>query len=74
MEWIYRVWINEFNKEFGKSDFGVLMLDLNYLKETNDKYGHDVGDKLIVGAARLIAGIFKRSPVLYKYLQVYFLY
>ena len=59
----YRVWITDFEKKFGKSDFGLLMLDLNYLKETNDSYGHNVGDKLITSAAQLIAGIFKRSPV-----------
>jgi diguanylate cyclase (GGDEF)-like protein len=36
---------------------------LNQLKKTNDTYGHDVGDKLIVTAAKVISDIFKRSPV-----------
>ena len=40
-----------------------MVLDVNYLKEANDKYGHDVGNKLIVSAARLISDTFKRSPV-----------
>ena len=39
------------------------MLVINYLKETNDRYGHDVGNKLIVSAARIISNIFRRSPV-----------
>ena len=61
----YRVWVSDFDKklESEKTDFGILMFDLDYLKETNDRYGHEVGDKLIVCAAQFIAGIFKRSPV-----------
>ena len=61
----YKVWVTDFDKEIKKenTDFGLIVLDLNYLKETNDKYGHDVGNKLIVEAAQLIADVFKRSPV-----------
>ena len=43
--------------------FGVLVFDINYLKETNDRYGHDVGNKLIASAASVISEVFKRSPV-----------
>ena len=32
-------------------------------KITNDTYGHDKGNKLIVSAAQLISNTFKRSPV-----------
>ena len=61
----YKSWVNEFNKEIeGKNvDFGVVVLDANQLKETNDKYGHSVGDKLIINASKVIADTFKRSPV-----------
>ena len=61
----YKVWVTDFDKEIKNenTDFGLIVLDLNYLKETNDKYGHDVGNKLIAEAAQLIADIFKRSPV-----------
>ena len=61
----YWAWINDFDKEIenGKIDFGILVFDINYLKETNDRYGHDIGNKLIVCAARIISDIFKRSPV-----------
>ena len=44
-------------------EFGVIVLDINFLKETNDRYGHDVGNRLIVSAARIISTIFRRSPV-----------
>ena len=61
----YWAWINDFDKEIGTKeiDFGVLVFDINYLKETNDRYGHDVGNKLIVSVARIISDVFKRSPV-----------
>ena len=61
----YWAWITDFDKEIESKEivFGVMVLDINYLKETNDRYGHDVGNKLIVSAAHIISTIFKRSPV-----------
>ena len=61
----YNGWVNDFEKDLAdkNKEFGVLVLDLNYLKEMNDMYGHDAGNKLIVSAARLISDTFKRSPV-----------
>ena len=61
----YWTWITDFDKEIETKEivFGVLVFDINYLKETNDRYGHDVGNKLIVCAAQVISDIFKRSPV-----------
>jgi len=61
----YWAWITDLDKEIETKeiDFGVIVLDINYLKETNDRYGHDVGNKLIVSAARIISCIFRRSPV-----------
>ncbi len=61
----YWAWITDFDKEIETKEivFGVIVLDINHLKETNDRYGHDVGNKLIVSAAHIISSIFKRSPV-----------
>ena len=36
----------------------IVMFDINYLKETNDTYGHSAGDKLIQTAAHCIAACF----------------
>lgn len=57
--------ISEINKEinFGNPRFGVIVADINNLKHTNDKYGHDVGNDLIVHAAKILADIFKTSAV-----------
>lgn len=61
----YKVWVTDFNNEIKKNntEFGVIIFDVNYLKETNDKYGHDIGNTLIVAVAQIISKVFKRSPV-----------
>jgi diguanylate cyclase (GGDEF)-like protein len=61
----YKNWVTEFDKALENqiANFGVVVFDLNRLKEANDTYGHDVGDKLIAAAAKVIADTFKRSPV-----------
>ena len=61
----YKAWVSDFEKKRQENarEFGVAVLDINYLKETNDRYGHDVGNQLIVTAARIISDTFKRSPV-----------
>lgn len=61
----YKSWVAEFDKEIENktANFGVVVFDLNKLKKTNDTYGHDVGDKLIATAAKVISDVFKRSPV-----------
>ena len=43
--------------------FAMLSADINLLKATNDKYGHEVGNKLITRAAKIICDVFKHSPV-----------
>ena len=61
----YKKWVADFDKEIknGNAYFAVVVFDLNNLKETNDIYGHDLGNKLIVTAAKVISVVFKRSPV-----------
>jgi len=47
----------------GHPAFGVLVADINNLKNTNDYYGHDIGNELIIHTARTLCGTFKSSPV-----------
>ena len=44
-------------------NYAVLVADLNMLKITNDLYGHDIGNQLIIKAAKIICTTFKHSPV-----------
>lgn len=57
--------IEELNKEInlGNPSFGVIVADINNLKKTNDTYGHDIGNELIVHSARILTDTFKTSSV-----------
>ena len=61
----YKGHVAELEDQIGDPDFklGIAMMDINSLKDTNDKYGHEAGNKLIITAARIISSVFKRSPV-----------
>ena len=47
----------------GTARFALMMLDVNGLKQVNDRLGHTTGDQLIQEACRIICQAFKRSPV-----------
>ena len=47
-------------------DFAYVSIDLNELKETNDSYGHEAGDKLIIGAAECMAKCFGDKGKTYR--------
>lgn len=45
------------------TEYGIIVFDLNGLKEINDTFGHDEGDEYIKSACKLICQRFKHSPV-----------
>lgn len=47
----------------GQAEFAILMVDLNNLKYVNDTYGHENGDKYLVGACNLMTEYFGDTPV-----------
>ena len=49
--------------EKGSTTFGFVMIDLNDLKDVNDHYGHDCGDKYILGCCHIFCNIYKQSPI-----------
>lgn len=61
----YRYAVTETEQKIrsGSAEFCVTVLDVNYLKETNDHYGHKAGDQLIIRAGKLICDVFAHSPV-----------
>ena len=63
----YHTKVDELNKmiQENKVDltFGMAMIDLNYLKYTNDLYGHTIGDECLIKLAHTICLTFKHSPV-----------
>ena len=45
------------------SQFAVIVFDINGLKYINDAYGHEYGDKAIVGAATIFRSIFDANDI-----------
>ena len=46
---------------------GVLFLDLNGLKEANDNFGHDMGDRMICLVAESLRGLERTGVTPYRY-------
>ena len=47
----------------GFVEFGLAMIDLNYLKKINDTYGHEKGNITIRRLCMLVCEVFEHSPV-----------
>jgi diguanylate cyclase (GGDEF)-like protein len=43
--------------------YGIIVLDLNNLKEINDTYGHENGNAYLINSSKLICQVFTHSPV-----------
>ena len=61
----YETEIQRINKgiAMGNTKVGIVMVDMNDLKEVNDMYGHEKGDKVICSLCDMLCSVFKRSPV-----------
>lgn len=46
-----------------RSQYAVIVFDINDLKTVNDHLGHDFGDMLIISACKIICRVFQRSPI-----------
>ena len=53
--------IKALNREInaGIAAFATIVFDVNGLKRTNDNYGHECGDYIIIDAAKIICRVFK---------------
>ncbi len=62
----YREYIAELEASIragGGDKFGIVMCDLNDLKQINDTRGHSYGDEAIQATSRLICDVYEHSPV-----------
>ena len=57
--------VDELNRDFvdGTVEFAIVMVDMNNLKQINDKYGHKVGDQYIRGCCQMICDEYSSSQV-----------
>ena len=46
---------------------GVLMCDIDYFKKVNDKYGHDVGDEILAGVAKVLKDNVRKADIVARF-------
>lgn len=47
----------------GEADFGIAMINMNFLKKINDTYGHEQGNIAIKKLCYIVCHVFEHSPV-----------
>ncbi len=68
----YRYFYKRFLEEFQRaarygSKLSLLMLDVDFFKKVNDRYGHLAGDALLAGVAGVIAGEVRSCDLVARY-------
>ncbi len=55
------------NSQRHKSPLSILMLDLDYFKMVNDKYGHDAGDAVLKALSKVLVQSVRASDLVIRY-------
>ena len=50
-----------------KTPLSVVMYDIDHFKAVNDTHGHQVGDRVLVGLCRIVAGRIRQTDVLARW-------
>jgi len=50
-----------------KKNYSMILLDIDFFKKVNDKYGHHVGDKILVEFAKIVKENTRKSDMLFRW-------
>jgi diguanylate cyclase (GGDEF)-like protein len=59
-------WAGEKKRGPAGMDYALVLVDLNGLKEVNDQYGHEAGDRVILKAVELLRGMTRTGDRLIR--------
>ena len=63
---VYEADVKGLGQETVPPDLTYVSIDLNGLKDVNDHYGHEAGDRLIIGAAQCVEQCFGQKGKMYR--------
>ena len=60
------------NKEIQKAErskkpLALLLLDADYFKDVNDRFGHDIGDQVLIKLSKIMIGECRRTDIVCRY-------
>lgn len=50
-----------------KMPMSILMLDLDHFKQVNDKFGHEAGDEVLKGVAKIMKNDLRKTDMLFRF-------
>ncbi len=62
-----RQYLNEYLKTSSLKDYQLMMIDLDFFKQVNDNYGHDIGDIVIIDVVNQIKNNIRQKDILVRY-------
>ncbi|MDR2339903.1 MAG: GGDEF domain-containing protein [Deltaproteobacteria bacterium] len=63
-----QLFVTLINYKAGKlSNFGMILFDIDFFRDVNNKHGHQAGDAILVGLTKLLIGTLRSDDFIFRY-------